>query len=262
MYNYRNVFNPSTGFMQGRAKDGAFTPNFDPYEWGGPFTEGNAWHWNWSVFHDVQGLINLMGGRQNFINRIDSVFSSPSTVHYGTYGGMIHEMKERVIENLGQYAHGNQPILHMIYLYSYAGQPWKTQYHIRQAMERLYTGTPQGYPGDEDEGAMSSWYVLSAMGIYSVCPGTDQYVLGSPVFNKVTITMEDGKKFVIEASGNSKDNVYISSATLNGAAYTHNWITYDDIVKGGVLHLDMSSQPNMTRGLQDADIPFSLSKAQ
>jgi predicted alpha-1,2-mannosidase len=262
MYNYRNVFNPSTGFMQGRSKDGAFTPDFDPYEWGGPFTEGNAWHWNWSVFHDVQGLINLMGGRQHFINRIDSVFSAPSTVHYGTYGGMIHEMKEMVIENLGQYAHGNQPILHMIYLYSYAGQPWKTQYHIRQAMERLYSGTPQGYPGDEDEGAMSSWYVLSAMGIYAVCPGTEQYVLGSPVFNKVTITMEDGKKFVIEAPNNSKDNVYISGATLNGATYTHNFITYDDMVKGGVLHLDMSNQPNTTRGLQDADIPFSLSKAQ
>lgn len=262
MYNYRNVFDSTLGFMRGRQADGSWVPDFDPYAWGGPYTEGNAWHYNWSVFHDVQGLINLMGGDAPFTRKIDSVFTIPDTVHYGTYGGMIHEMKEMVLADMGQYAHGNQPIQHMIYLYSYAGEPWKTQYHIRQVMDKLYNATENGYPGDEDQGGMSSWYVLSAMGIYSVCPGTDQYVLGSPVFNKITLTMENGKQFIIEARGNGKDNVYIQSATLNGVPYTHNWITYADIVGGGVLHFEMGAQPNVMRGISRADRPFSLSKPE
>ena len=260
MYNYKNVFDTATRFMRGRKTDGEWTANFDPYAWGGPYTEGNAWHYNWSVFQDVQGLIDLTGGDKNFVAKIDSVFSQPKTVHVGSYGTMIHEMTEMVNAGLGQYAHGNQPIQHLIYLYSYAGEPWKTQSHIREVMSKLYNATENGYPGDEDQGGMSSWYVLSAMGIYSVCPGTDQYVLGSSVFNKVTISMEDGKQFIIEANNNSKQNVYIQSATLNGNAYTHNWITYGDIKQGGTLHFEMGSQPNKTRGLANADKPFSLSK--
>lgn len=259
MYNYRNVFDSTIGFMRGRRNDGSWKPDFDPYVWGGPYTEGNAWHYNWSVFHDVQGLINLTGGDQKFTNKIDSVFTAPNTVKYGTYGSMIHEMKEMVLSNMGQYAHGNQPIQHMIYLYSYAGQPWKTQFHVREVMEKLYNSSEKGFPGDEDQGGMSSWYVLSALGIYSVCPGTDQYVLGSPVFQKATITMENGKKFVIEAKGNNKENVYIQSATLNGAAYTKNFITYSDISNGGTLHFEMGSQPEKQRGTAVADRPFSLS---
>jgi predicted alpha-1,2-mannosidase len=208
----------------------------------------------------VQGLINLTGGDEQFVSKIDSVFSQPNIVHVGAYGQTIHEMTEMVNANLGQYAHGNQPIQHLIYLYSYAGAPWKTQSRIREVMAKLYNATENGYPGDEDQGGMSSWYVLSAMGIYSVCPGTDQYVLGSPVFNKITITMENGKKFVIEANNNNKKNVYIQSATLNGRLYTHNWITYDDIKNGSILHLEMADQPNLTRGLENSDKPFSLSK--
>jgi predicted alpha-1,2-mannosidase len=160
---------------------------------------------------------------------------------------------------MGQYAHGNQPIQHMIYLYSYAGQPWKTQAHIREVMDKLYNAGEKGYPGDEDQGGMSSWYVLSAMGIYAVCPGTNQYVLGSPVFGKITLTLENGKRFVIEAANNSKTNVYIQSATLNGQPYTHNWITYQDIASGGILHLEMSAQPNEHRGTAPEDKPFSVS---
>lgn len=260
MYNYKNVFDTATRFMRGRQTDGEWTSKFDPYAWGGPYTEGNAWHYNWSVFQDVQGLIDLTGGDKNFVAKIDSVFTQPNTVHAGSYGTMIHEMTEMVNAGLGQYAHGNQPIQHLIYLYSYAGEPWKTQSHIREVMSKLYNATENGYPGDEDQGGMSSWYVLSAMGIYSVCPGTDQYVLGSPVFNKITISMEDGKQFIIEANNNSRQNVYIQSATLNGNAYTHNWITYDDIKKGGRLHFEMSNQPNKIKGLANADKPFSLSK--
>ena len=259
MYNYRNVFDSTIGFMRGRRNDGSWKPDFDPYVWGGPYTEGNAWHYNWSVFHDVQGLINLTGGDQKFTDKIDSVFTVPNTVKYGTYGTEIHEMKEMVLSGMGQYAHGNQPIQHMIYLYSYAGQPWKTQYHVRQVMEKLYNASEKGFPGDEDQGGMSSWYVLSALGIYSVCPGTDQYVLGSPVFPKVTLTLENGKQFVIEANNNNKENLYIQSATLNGAQHTRNFITYNDIVNGGILRYEMGNQPNKQRGITEKDRPFSLS---
>ncbi len=259
IYNYKNVYDPSVGFMRGRKLDGSWA-DFDAFEWGGPYCEGNAWHYNWSVFHDVQGLIDLTGGDERFVAKIDSVFALPGIVKYGTYGTKIHEMLEMELAKMGQYAQGNQPIQHMIYLYSYAGQPWKTQYWIRQVMERLYNSSENGYPGDEDQGGMSSWYVLSALGIYSVCPGTDEYVLGSPKFRKATITMEDGKKFVIEAKGNSKDNVYIQNATLNGKRYTRNYIHYSDIVNGGVLELQMGNQPEKTRGTAKEDRPFSLSK--
>ncbi len=260
MFNYKNVYDSSTRFMRGRKSDGAWTTNFDPIEWGGPFTEGNAWHYQWSVFHDIKGLINLMGGDKHFISKLDSVFSEPNKVKVGTYGGLIHEMTEMVMANQGQYAHGNQPIQHMIYLYNYGGEPWKCQSHVRNIMDKLYSSTENGYPGDEDQGQTSSWYVLSAMGFYSVCPGTDQYVIGSPVFKKLTITLEDGKKFVIEANNNSKKNVYIQSATLNGKNYTHNYLLHKNITQGGVLHFEMASKPAMERGIKEEDKPFSVSE--
>ena len=259
MYNYRNVYDPSTGFMRGRKGDGSWVDNFDPVEWGGPFTEGNAWHWNWSVFHDVKGLIGLMGGQQAFVKKMDSVFTMPATVKVGTYNRFIHEMAEMVMADMGQYAHGNQPIQHMPYLYLYAGQPWKTQYRVRDIMKRLYNATENGYPGDEDQGQTSSWYVLSAMGLYSVCPGTDEYVIGSPVFRKVTITMEDGKQFVIEAKNNTEGRPYINRATLNGKAYTKHYLRHADLAGGGRLELNMSVRPNTNRGVEEQDKPFSVS---
>jgi len=260
MYNYKNVYNPSTGFVQGKNRAGEWSSNFDPTEWGGPFTEGCAWHWEWSVFHDIQGLINLMGGDKNFTDKLDAVFTAPNTYKVGTYNRIIHEMREMAMINMGQYAHGNEPIEHMAYLYNYAGQPWQTQRHVRGIMSKLYDATENGYPGDEDEGQLSSWYVLSALGIYSVCPGTDQYVVGSPVFDKATITFENDKKFVIHAENNSHRDVYIQSATLNGNEYIHNYLTYGDITAGGLFDLNMSDQPNTTRGIEQDDRPFSLSK--
>jgi predicted alpha-1,2-mannosidase len=260
MYNYKNVYNPATHFMQGKDINGQWTKNFDPIEWGGPFTEGNSWHYTWSVFQDTQGLINLMGGNANFDAKLDSVFSEPNKVKVGTYGGMIHEMTEMVAANMGQYAHGNQPIQHMIYLYDYAGQPWKSQFHARDAMYKLYNATENGYPGDEDQGQTSSWYVLSALGIYSVTPGTGEYAIGSPMFKKITLNLENGKKFVIDAAANDKDHVYIQSATLNGKNYTKNFITHNDLLNGGVLKLEMSDKPNEQRGIGTSDKPFSLTK--
>ncbi len=260
MYNYRNVYDSSTRFMRGKGLDGEWTKNFDPIEWGGAFTEGNSWHYTWSVFQDTEGLIKLMGGNKNFTAKLDSVFTEPNKVKVGTYGGMIHEMTEMVMANLGQYAHGNQPIQHMVYLYNYAAEPWKAQFHARNVMAKLYDATENGYPGDEDQGQTSSWYVLSAMGMYSVTPGTGEYALGSPMFKKTTINLENGKKFVIEAPANDKGHVYIQSASLNGVNYSKNFITHDDLLKGGTLKFEMSDKPNTQRGIGADDKPFSLTK--
>jgi predicted alpha-1,2-mannosidase len=245
--------------MRGRKKDGSWVGNFDPTEWGGPYTEGSAWHYHWSVFHDVQGLINLMDGDRNFVAKLDSVFSVPNTFKVGTYGRVIHEMTEMAMINMGQYAHGNQPIQHMIYLYNYAGAPWKTQYWAREVMNKLYSSGPDGYPGDEDQGQTSSWYVISAMGLYSVCPGTDQYVIGSPVFPKMTIHLENGKTLILEAAGNSLENRYIQSASLNGKSFTRTWLTYKELTEGGIIRFKMGSKPNRAWGVASFDRPYSVS---
>lgn len=262
MFNYKNVYNPANRFMNGKDEKGKWKSDFDPYEWGGPFTEGNAWHYVWSVFHDVNGLIGLLGGDEKFCAKLDSVFTVPNTVNVGTYGHMIHEMTEMVMMNMGQYAHGNQPIQHMVYLYNYAGQPWKSQYWAREVMKRMYNATEDGYPGDEDQGQTSSWYVLSALGIYSVCPGTDQYVLGSPLFKKTTISFENGKKLVINANGNSDKNYYITSSKLNGKTFTKNYLTYAELTNGSELVYQMSKNPNKNRGANKADRPFSVTSLE
>ena len=208
-YNYKNVFDPETKLMRGRNKDGKFQTPFSPLKWGDAFTEGNSWHYTWSVFHDPQGLINLMGGKQNFNQMLDSVFNVPPLFDDSYYGAVIHEIREMQIMNMGNYAHGNQPIQHMIYLYGYSGQPWKTQYWIREVMDKLYTAHPDGYCGDEDNGQTSAWYVFSAMGFYPVCPGSNQYVLGVPYFDKLTLHLENGKSLTVTAKGNSDDTRYV-----------------------------------------------------
>lgn len=260
MYNYENVFDKSVGFVRGRKSNGEWLPDFDPIEWGGPFTEANAWQYNWSVFHNIAGLVDLMGGRKRFIDKLDQFFTMHSDFKVGTYGQTIHEMREMVSAGMGQYAHGNQPVQHAAYLYNYVGQPWKSQKQVREIMTKLYNATENGFPGDEDQGGMSSWYILSALGFYSVTPGTTQYVIGSPLFEKVTLTLEDGKKFTIIAENNSPDKVYIQSATLNGKSYSKNWIDYNDITSGGTLHFIMSDKPNVQRGVAAEDIPFSIAQ--
>ena len=260
MYNYQNVFDKKANFVRGRLPNGDWMPNFDPVEWGGPFTEANSWQYTWSVMHDVKGLINLIGGEEKFNSKLDSFFNMPQTIKYGSYKQEIHEMKEMLLAKMGQYAHGNQPTQHVSYLYNFSGQPWKSQKQARMVMSQLYNATEKGYPGDEDQGQMSSWYVLSALGIYSVCPGTDQYVFGSPVFQKATIKLENGKTFVISANGNSAKNVYIQSATLNGKNYDLNYITYQDIINGGTLTFQMAAKPNTRRGISKEARPFSVSE--
>ncbi|RAJ75142.1 putative alpha-1,2-mannosidase [Chitinophaga dinghuensis] len=260
--NFRNVFDPETKLMRGKNKDGKFQTPFNPFKWGDAFTEGNSWHYTWSVFHDVNSLSQLMGGKDMFVKMLDSVFTMPPTFDESYYGTVIHEIREMQIMNMGQYAHGNQPIQHMIYLYNYAGQPWKTQYWIRQVMERLYKPTPDGYCGDEDNGQTSAWYVFSAMGFYPVCPGTPQYVLGTPLFSKLTMTLEDGKVMEIEAPGNSDKNLYVQKASLNGNDYTKNWISHEDLQKGGKLIFNMGAEPARNKGTNPADYPYSWSTAK
>ena len=258
-YNYKNVFDPETKLMRGRNKDGKFQTPFSPLKWGDAFTEGNSWHYSWSVFHDPQGLINLMGGKQNFNQMLDSVFNVPPLFDDSYYGGVIHEIREMQIMNMGNYAHGNQPIQHMIYLYGYSGQPWKTQYWIREVMDKLYTAHPDGYCGDEDNGQTSAWYVFSAMGFYPVCPGSNQYVLGVPYFDKLTLHLENGKSLTVTAKGNSDNTRYVNAMTLNGETYNHNYLTHDAVMNGGNIEFDMSTTPNTQRGTLAEDVPYSLS---
>jgi len=257
--NYRNLFDKETNLMRGRNLDGTFAAPFSPLKWGDAFTEGNAWHYTWSVFHDPQGLIDLMGGKETFVAMMDSVFSVPPVFDDSYYGFPIHEIREMQVMNMGNYAHGNQPIQHMIYLYDWAGEPWKTQYWVREVMNRMYTPAPDGYCGDEDNGQTSAWYVFSAMGFYPVAPGTDQYALGAPLFKKITLNFENGKKMVIESPNNSAANRYVDSMTLNGKQYGKNYLTFGDLTAGGTIKFDMTDRPNTSRGTQPDDFPYSFS---
>jgi predicted alpha-1,2-mannosidase len=260
--NYRNLFDAETKLMRGRNADGTFQSPFSPYKWGDAFTEGNSWHYTWSVFHDMEGLIELMGGREEFIAMLDSVFVVPPIFDFSYYGYVIHEIREMQVMNMGNYAHGNQPIQHMIYLYNYAGQPWKTQMRVREVMDRLYDYTPDGYCGDEDNGQTSAWYVFSALGFYPVAPGTCEYVIGSPLFDEVTLKPEGGRDFVIEAEGNGPGNVFIREAVLNGKRMTRNYLMHSDIQNGGRLRFRMSPEPDRTRGTDESSFPYSMSRAK
>ncbi len=257
--NYKNLFDPSSGLMRGKNKDGSFQSPFSPFKWGGAFTEGNSWHYTWSVFHDVAGLAKLMGGKDKFVTKLDSVFSMPPIFDESAYGGVIHEIREMQIANMGQYAHGNQPIQHMIYLYNYGGAPWKTQYWARETMNRMYKATPDGYCGDEDNGQTSAWYVFSSMGFYPVTPAVGEYVLGAPLFKKVTLTLENGKTVVINAPKNSDANRYVDALKINGKPYSKNWLSHNELQKGAVLDFSMTATPNKKRGTNEADFPYSFS---
>ena len=254
--NYRNVFDKESGLMRGRLQNGQFQSPFNPLKWGDAFTEGNAWHYTWSVFHDPQGLINLMGGKERFNEMLDSVFLLPPVFDNSYYGFTIHEIREMQVMNMGNYAHGNQPIQHAIYLYGYSGQPWKSQYWIRQVMDRLYTPTPDGYCGDEDNGQTSAWYVFSAMGFYPVCPGTGQYVLGTPYFKSMKLHLENGKQVNILSKGKG---CYVDAMSIDGKEYGHNYLEIEQLRKGANIVYCLSESPNQVRGTQKEDAPYSFS---
>ena len=257
--NYRNVFDKEYNLMVGRKEDGSFARPFSPLKWGGDFTEGNSLHYTWSVFHDPQGLIDLMGGDEGFNAMMDSVFVMPPSYDDSYYGFPIHEITEMVVMNMGNYAHGNQPIQHMLYLYDWSGQPWKAQARIREVMDKFYTANFDGYCGDEDNGQTSAWYVFSAMGFYPVCPGSNEYAVGTPLFKKVTVTRPDGR-FTIEAPANSADNYYVGGMKVNGKAWSHNFLRHEDLAGGARVVFDMTDKPATGRGTAAEDRPYSFSR--
>ena len=258
--NYRNVYLSDASLMCGRNSDGSFNLPLNPYKWGGDFTEGNSLHYTWSVFHDLKGLIDLMGGEEAFCRNLDNVFNMPPVFDDSYYGYTIHEIREMQVMNMGNYAHGNQPIQHMLYLYDWGGQPWKSQQRIREVMDKFYNAAPDGYCGDEDNGQTSAWYVFSALGFYPVCPASDQYAIGTPLFSKVTVDLPSGKQIVIKAEDNSKKNFYIKSLKLNGKAYTKTYFTHSDLTGGAKIDFAMSSVPDTLRSTSVSDRPYSLSE--
>jgi predicted alpha-1,2-mannosidase len=257
--NYRNLFDPETKLMRGRLQNGGFEKPFNPFKWGDAFTEGNSWHYTWCVFHNPKDLMRMMGGKEDFNQMLDSVFVLPPIFDDSYYGQVIHEIREMQIMDFGNYAHGNQPIQHMIYLYGYSGQPWKIQYWVREVMDRLYNANPDGYCGDEDNGQTSAWYVFSALGFYPVCPGSNQYVLGTPYFKDIKLHLQNGKTLEISAPGNSTENKYVRSLKVNGVEYTKNYVTHSMLFDGGKLLFDMDNKPNKQRGITDSDAPYSFS---
>lgn len=255
--NYRKLFDPSIGWMRGRKSDGTFQSPFSVYKWGDAFTEGNSLHYSWSVFHDVDGLIRLMGGDGVFASKLDSIFTMPPLFDDSYYGFVIHEIREMQIMNMGNYAHGNQPIQHMIYLYNYAGEPWKAQRWVREVMNRLYTDAPDGYCGDEDNGQTSAWYVFSALGFYPVTPALGQYAIGTPYFREVELRLPHGKRFTISAK--DADKTYIQSARLDGKAYDKTYLDYARILSGGRLDFQLGGKPS-SWGTAKTARPYSMSR--
>ena len=257
--NYANVYNPARKLMCGREEQGAFNADFVPENWSGEFCEGNSWHWSFCVFHDPAGLSKLMGGRDEMTEMMDSVFVLPSYLGLRSRG-MIHEMREMQVMDMGQYAHGNQPIQHMVYLYNWTGQPWKAQYWTREIMDKLYNPNADAYCGDEDNGQTSAWYVFSAMGFYPVCPGTKQYAMGSPLFQKILVKLENGKTIQIEAPDNNKQTRYVKDVKVNGKSVSRTWLEHDELTKGATIKFQMSSKPNKKRGTDKKDAPYSFTQ--
>ena len=232
---YKNVFDDQTGWMRGKNADGSFQMPFNPLKWGDAFTEGNSLHYTWSVFHDINGLINLMGGKEKFEKKIDEVFNMPPLYDDSYYGFTIHEIREMQIMDMGNYAHGNQPIQHLIYLYNYAGKPEKAQTKIREVMNKLYASTPDGYCGDEDNGQTSAWYVFSALGFYPVTPASDVYVLGNPIFEEVKLQLPNNKEFIIKNTEKTKGNIFVKDIFVNGKKWESYELPYKIFTENGRL---------------------------
>lgn len=245
---YQNAIDSETGFARPRANGGWLKP-FDPRQVDFNFTEANSWQYTFFVPHDITGLMELLGGKDKFAQKLDQLFAGEST----TTG----RQQADITGLIGQYAHGNEPSHHMAYLYDYVGQPWKTQARLRQIMDKFYAPEPDGLIGNEDCGQMSAWYVLSAAGLYPVTPGRPLYAIGTPLFPELRFNFENGKHFVIKARAVSSQNIYIQSATLNGKPYRHSYLLHKDLMKGGELVFEMGPQPNQSWGSGNADIPTS-----
>jgi predicted alpha-1,2-mannosidase len=263
--NYVNMFDPSVGFFQGKDSAGNWRrkpSDFDPRVWGGDYTETDAWNMAFHAPQDGRGLANLYGGTDKLAGKLDTFFATPETATFpGSYGGTIHEMLEARDVRMGQYGHSNQPSHHIIYMYDYAGQPWKAQAKVREALSRLYLGSEigQGYPGDEDNGEMSSWYLFSALGFYPLQVGSPYYAIGSPLFTKATVHLENGRNIVINAPNNSRDNVYVQGLRVDGRAYDKTYLPHNLLANGAVLDFAMGPQPSRW-GTGAGNAPLSITQ--
>jgi predicted alpha-1,2-mannosidase len=258
--NYKNLFDNETGLMRPKAKDGTFQRDFNPFRWGDHFTEGNSWQYTWFVPHDVEGLASLFGGRDAFFAKMDSMLTLPQIYDISYYKrGVIHLIRELQSADMGQYAHFNEPMHHVLYMYNF-GQPWKTQYWVRKVMDTLYKPLPDGYLGDEDNGQMSAWYVMSSLGIYPLAPCSGQYVFGSPLFCKVEMNLQNGKKIIFRAESNSSENIYIDQIKINGKNHTANYIAIEKLKNGAEINFKMTNKPNKNRGVSEKEFPYSFSR--
>ena len=255
--NYKNLWDSSVGFMRSKDEDGNWSErNFDQYAWGGPYAESGPWQSSWGVQQDALGLADLTGGPQAFGRVLDDLFTHAPIFNTGSYNGVIHEMIEFVAVGMGQYGACNQPSFHLPYLYAAIGQPWKTEYWTRRACRELFNSTSDGFIGDDDNGSNSSWYLMSAMGLYSLTPGHPSYVLTSPEFDAVKIHLPNGKTLSIRAKNNGEKNVYVKSRTLNGKPWTKTWISHADLVNGATIVDTMSDRPNV-RAVKAGELPYS-----
>jgi predicted alpha-1,2-mannosidase len=238
--NWRNVFDSGTRFMRGKTSDGKWVEPFDPVSWGGAYVEGAAWQHRFSVPHDVEGLIDAMGGRAKFVSCLETMLRIEPRFNVGTYGVEIHEMSEMAAVDFGQYAHSNQPVHHILYLFGAAGRRDLTQFWVRRVLDTLYT--PENFPGDEDTGSMAAWYVLSVLGIYPVCPGKPEYVVGAPLFDQATIRLTDGRVTTIRALNNHKDSCYAGAPQINGKPHTAAMIPHRTIAQGSEIVFEMTAK--------------------
>jgi predicted alpha-1,2-mannosidase len=255
--NYKNLWDASSGFMRSKDEAGNWSErNFDEYAWGGGYAESGPWQASWSVQHDALGLADLVGGPAAFGRKLDDLFTHPPIFKTGTYNGVIHEMIEFVAVGMGQYGACNQPSFHLPYLYAGIGQPWKTEYWTRRACRELFNAGPDGFSGDDDNGSNSSWYLLSAMGIYPLTPGHPSYVLTSPEFDSVKIALPSGKTLSISTKNNGEKNVYVRSRTVNGKPWAKTWISHADLMNGASIASTMSNQPTVRR-VEQGELPYS-----
>jgi predicted alpha-1,2-mannosidase len=259
--NYRFLWDPAVGFMRPKTAEGQWVEPFDEFAWGGAYAESGPWQSSWFVPHDPAGLIGLIGGPVKMAAKLDAMLATPPTFHVGGYGHVIHEMTEMAAAHFGQYAQSNQPSFDNLYLFTAAGQPWKTEYWTRRVCAEMYNSSPTGFPGDEDNGSTASWYILSSMGLYPFCPGTPTYMFTSPLFSKITLHLPDNKTFLIQAPNNNDNNVYVQSRKLNDVNYTPTGMPYADIMRGGVLDLEMGPDAQI-HAVEVKDLPYSATPYQ
>ncbi len=244
--------------MRGRQESGAWRPDFNPLDWGGPYCEGGAWQCSWAVQHDIRGYAELLGGSEQMVRKLDELFAAKPHFNVGSYGMEIHEMSEMAAADLGQFAISNQPSFHFPYLFTALGAPSRTQYWARKTMEEHFSAEPNGLPGDEDNGSLSAWYIFGAMGMYPLCPGVPEYTLGSPLFGSMSVKLQNGRRLDIQSVNNSSDHKYVKSVALNGETHEKLFFTHAQLTEGAKIVFQMTDEA-ILQSYSPQQLPFSQS---